>query len=194
MRETDPLDKLAKIVPKGGVTRHGYPSQSLRSLPPDSHQISGGTSETHLELYVGLNLEKHQILGPDLIQETTEKFIAESSKGLPARRRDRQRRVVRFGKRGKLNPRYVGPFKVIERVGEVLTSCELPEELSRVHNTAVKLNVEAKSNPNSPKFDEDSKGGLRHTPTWEREDQFKKKHPHLFTKTASSSSGCNREP
>ncbi|GKE63129.1 hypothetical protein Tco_1513496 [Tanacetum coccineum] len=40
--------------------------------------------------------------------------------------------VVRFGKRGKLNPRYVGPFKVIERVGEV---AELPEELNRVHNT-----------------------------------------------------------
>ncbi|GJX44502.1 hypothetical protein Tco_0261178 [Tanacetum coccineum] len=42
--------------------------------------------------------------------------------------------VVRFGKRGKLNPRYVGPFKVIERVGEVAYKLELPEELSRVHN------------------------------------------------------------
>ncbi|GJU19922.1 putative reverse transcriptase domain-containing protein [Tanacetum coccineum] len=36
--------------------------------------------------------------------------------------------VVHFGKRGKLNPRYVGPFKVLENV-------ELPEEMSRVHNT-----------------------------------------------------------
>ncbi|GKG19037.1 hypothetical protein Tco_0376136, partial [Tanacetum coccineum] len=43
--------------------------------------------------------------------------------------------VVRFGKRGKLNPRYVGPFKVIERVGEVAYKLELPKELSRVHNT-----------------------------------------------------------
>ncbi|GKC89106.1 hypothetical protein Tco_1149755, partial [Tanacetum coccineum] len=43
--------------------------------------------------------------------------------------------VVRFGKRGKLNPRYVGPFKLIERVGEVAYKLELPEELSRVHNT-----------------------------------------------------------
>ncbi|GJU99577.1 putative reverse transcriptase domain-containing protein [Tanacetum coccineum] len=43
--------------------------------------------------------------------------------------------VVRFGKRGKLNPRYVGHFKVLEKVGEVAYKLELPKELSRVHNT-----------------------------------------------------------
>ncbi|GJZ80343.1 hypothetical protein Tco_0645337 [Tanacetum coccineum] len=43
--------------------------------------------------------------------------------------------VVRFGKRGKLNPRYVGPFKVIERVRTVAYKLELPQQLSRVHNT-----------------------------------------------------------
>ncbi|GJY23024.1 putative reverse transcriptase domain-containing protein [Tanacetum coccineum] len=40
-----------------------------------------------------------------------------------------------WGKQGKLNPRYVGPFKVLEKVGEVAYKIELPEELSRVHNT-----------------------------------------------------------
>nr|GFD07410.1 putative reverse transcriptase domain-containing protein [Tanacetum cinerariifolium] len=43
--------------------------------------------------------------------------------------------VVCFGKRGKLNRRYVGPFKVLERVGDVAYNLDLPEELSRVHNT-----------------------------------------------------------
>nr|GEV79940.1 putative reverse transcriptase domain-containing protein [Tanacetum cinerariifolium] len=42
--------------------------------------------------------------------------------------------VVCFGKRGNLNPRYVGPFKVLERVGDVAYKLDLPEELSRVHN------------------------------------------------------------
>nr|GFB39420.1 putative reverse transcriptase domain-containing protein [Tanacetum cinerariifolium] len=43
--------------------------------------------------------------------------------------------VVRFGLRGKLNPRYVGPFKLLEKIEKVAYKLELPEELSRVHNT-----------------------------------------------------------
>nr|GEX84349.1 putative reverse transcriptase domain-containing protein [Tanacetum cinerariifolium] len=43
--------------------------------------------------------------------------------------------VVRFKKREKLNPRYVGPFKVLENIGKVAYELELPKELSRVHNT-----------------------------------------------------------
>ncbi|GJR73900.1 putative reverse transcriptase domain-containing protein [Tanacetum coccineum] len=43
--------------------------------------------------------------------------------------------VVRFGKRGKLNPRYVRPFKVLAKVGKVVYKLELPQELSRVHHT-----------------------------------------------------------
>ncbi|GJR57452.1 hypothetical protein Tco_1499614 [Tanacetum coccineum] len=43
--------------------------------------------------------------------------------------------VVRFGKWGKLNPRYVGPFKVLDKVGKVAYKPKLPQELSRVHHT-----------------------------------------------------------
>ncbi|GJU69546.1 putative reverse transcriptase domain-containing protein [Tanacetum coccineum] len=100
-----------------------------------------------------------QILSPELIQETIEKIIQIKQRMQAARDRQKSyadlkrkpmefqvgdkvmlkvlpwKGVVHFGKRGKLNPRYVGPFKVLEKVGEVAYKLELPEELSRVHNT-----------------------------------------------------------
>ncbi|GKF04056.1 hypothetical protein Tco_0034724 [Tanacetum coccineum] len=42
--------------------------------------------------------------------------------------------VVRFGKRGKLNPRYIRPFKVLSKVGTVAYGLKFPQQLSRVHN------------------------------------------------------------
>ena len=42
--------------------------------------------------------------------------------------------VMRFGKKGKLNPRFVGPFEVLERVGEVAYRVPLPPTLSRINN------------------------------------------------------------
>nr|GEW16635.1 putative reverse transcriptase domain-containing protein [Tanacetum cinerariifolium] len=43
--------------------------------------------------------------------------------------------VIRFGKRGKLNPRYIRQFKIVEWIGPVAYKLKLPEELSNVHNT-----------------------------------------------------------
>ena len=42
--------------------------------------------------------------------------------------------VVRFGKRGKLSPRYIGPYEIIERVGSLAYRLALPSEMSRIHN------------------------------------------------------------
>ncbi|GKC39335.1 hypothetical protein Tco_1051719, partial [Tanacetum coccineum] len=49
--------------------------------------------------------------------------------------------VIRFGKRGKLNPRYIEPFKIIAKVGIVAYRLELPEQLSQVHSTFYVFNL-----------------------------------------------------
>ncbi|GJS20801.1 hypothetical protein Tco_0449433 [Tanacetum coccineum] len=100
-----------------------------------------------------------QLTSPELVQETTERIIQIKQRIQTARDRQKSyadlkrkpmefqvgdkvmlkvspwKGVVRFGKRGKLNPRYVGPFKVLKKVGAIAYKLELPQELSRVHNT-----------------------------------------------------------
>ncbi|GJT36201.1 putative reverse transcriptase domain-containing protein [Tanacetum coccineum] len=102
--------------------------------------------------------------------------------------------VVCFGKRGKLNPRYVGPFKVIKRVRDVAYKLELPEELSKFVEEPIEItDREVKRLKRSRillvKVRWNSKRGPEFT--WEREDQFRKKYPHLFSKTRPSSSAAS---
>nr|GEV54390.1 putative reverse transcriptase domain-containing protein [Tanacetum cinerariifolium] len=49
--------------------------------------------------------------------------------------------VIRFGKHGKLSPWYIGPFEIIERIGSVAYTLELPEELRGIHNTFLVSNI-----------------------------------------------------
>ncbi|GKA44506.1 putative reverse transcriptase domain-containing protein [Tanacetum coccineum] len=61
--------------------------------------------------------------------------LKKSSRGQPRKIVQIMSRVIRFGKRGKLNPRYIGSFKIIAKVGTVAYHLELPKQLSRVHST-----------------------------------------------------------
>ncbi|GJT31428.1 putative reverse transcriptase domain-containing protein [Tanacetum coccineum] len=189
-----------------------------------------------------------QLTGPEIGQETTEKIIQTKQRIQAACDRQKSyadlkrkpvefqvedkvmlkvspwKGVVRFGKRGKLNPRYVGPFKGLKKVRVVAYKLELRQELSRVHNTfhvsnlkkcysddPLAVPLEGLHVDDKHHFVEEPieiidhevkqlrrsrvpiikvRWNSRRGPefTWEREDQFRKKYPHLFAKTAPSSS------
>ncbi|GJZ94838.1 zinc knuckle CX2CX4HX4C containing protein, partial [Tanacetum coccineum] len=94
--------------------------------------------------------------------------------------------VIRFGKREKLNPIYIEPFKVLEKVRAVAYQLELPQELSRVHYHEVKR-LKQRCIP-IIKVRWNSRRGPEFT--WEREDQFRKKYPHQNYDLKMSNNSC----
>nr|GEU35893.1 putative reverse transcriptase domain-containing protein [Tanacetum cinerariifolium] len=157
-----------------------------------------------------------QLTGLEIIQETTKKIVQIKQRLKAARDRQKSyadvrrkplkfqvgdkimlkvspwKGVVRFGKQGKLNPRYIGPFKKClsdEPLAILLDELHIDDKLCFVEEPVEIMDREIKrlSQSRIPiiKVRWNSKRGPEFT--WEREDQFKQKYPHLFTNRASSS-------
>ncbi|GKB92722.1 putative reverse transcriptase domain-containing protein [Tanacetum coccineum] len=99
--------------------------QSERTIQTLEDMHFGGSWDTHLPLVespvIWTEVGESQLTGP----KTTEKIIQVSPwKG-----------VVRFGKKEKLAPRYVGPFEIVECVRPIAYQLKLPKELSCIHDT-----------------------------------------------------------
>nr|GEV42507.1 hypothetical protein [Tanacetum cinerariifolium] len=74
------------------------------------------------------------IEGPEMIEVTNEKVAVAKEKLKEARTLSPARGVRRFGIKGKLSPRFIGPLESLDRVGEVSYRLALPPQLSHVHN------------------------------------------------------------
>nr|GEV28013.1 putative reverse transcriptase domain-containing protein [Tanacetum cinerariifolium] len=86
--------------------------------------------------------------------------------------------AIRFGKREKLNPRYIGPFKILAKVGTVAFQLKLLEKLKPVEIMDREVKRLKQSRILIVKVRWNSRRGPEFT--WEREDQMQKKYPHLF--------------
>ncbi|GJR64210.1 putative reverse transcriptase domain-containing protein [Tanacetum coccineum] len=151
-----------------------------------------------------------QLMGPEMIRETTEMIVQIKNRLLAARSRQKSyadvrrkplefevgdkvmlkvspwKGVVRFGKRGKLSPRYIGPFKILSRVDKELIipldEVRIDEKLHFIEEPIEIMDREVKQLKQSRipivKVRWNSSRGPEYT--WEWEDQMWKKYPHLF--------------
>ncbi|GJX27385.1 putative reverse transcriptase domain-containing protein [Tanacetum coccineum] len=85
----------------------------------------GGSWDVHLLL---AEVGEGQLIGPELVQEMTEKISQ-------IKERLKTATYGTFGKKGKLAPRFVGPFEITERIGPIAYRLRLLEELNGVHDT-----------------------------------------------------------
>ncbi|GKB50149.1 putative reverse transcriptase domain-containing protein [Tanacetum coccineum] len=77
-------------------------------------------------------IREGSLIGPELVHEMTDKVVVIKEK---LKAVSPWKGVVRFGKKGKLASRYVGPFEILERISPVAYRLRLSEELSGVHDT-----------------------------------------------------------
>ncbi|GJZ65676.1 putative reverse transcriptase domain-containing protein [Tanacetum coccineum] len=122
MKETDSMEKLMRQYLKEVVLRHRVPVLII------SYRDSRFTSHFWQSLQKALGIQKSYAdkRRKPLEFQVDDKVMLKVSpwKG-----------VIHFGKRGKLNPQYIGPFKILSKVGTIAYRLELPEQLSRVHST-----------------------------------------------------------
>ncbi|GJX63406.1 putative reverse transcriptase domain-containing protein [Tanacetum coccineum] len=156
-KETDSMEKLTRHYLKEVVSRHGVPVLiiSNRDIAP-FEALYGRKCRSPI---CWAEVRDAQLTRPEIVHETLEKIIQIKKRIQAAQDRqksyaDRRRKpfefevgdkvmlkvspwkgVIRFGKRGKLNPRYIGPFKILAKVGTLAYRLELPKKLSQVHST-----------------------------------------------------------
>ncbi|GJV75622.1 putative reverse transcriptase domain-containing protein [Tanacetum coccineum] len=222
MRETDPMDKLARMYLKEVVTRHGIPlsiicdrdprftSNFWRSLQnalgtsldmsTTYHPQIDGQSERTIQTLedmlraCAIDFGKGWVNHLPLVEFSYNNSYHASIKATPFEALyDRKcRSPVCWAKVGEVQ--LTGSDIVLEKDGEVAYKLELPDELSRVHNMFHEpveiMDREVKRLKRSRIPIIKVRWNFRRGPefTWEREDQFRKKYPHLFTKTTPSSS------
>ncbi|XP_071740002.1 uncharacterized protein [Rutidosis leptorrhynchoides] len=141
MKETDKLKKLARLFLEEIVSRHGVPVSIISDR--DSRftsrfwQSLQDALGTRMDMSTAYHPQTDVIIQASMLHHLRH-FMEES---VDLQTVSPWKGVIRFSKRGKLNPRYVGPFEISKRIGPVAYRLDLPPQLSEVHNTFNMLNL-----------------------------------------------------
>nr|GEX87714.1 putative reverse transcriptase domain-containing protein [Tanacetum cinerariifolium] len=126
-KENDHMEKLMKLYMKEVVTRHGVHVSIISDRDGRFTSLFWQALHKALETRLDMSTAYHP--------ETNRKPMDFQVGDKVMLKLSPWKGVVRFGKRRKLNPRYIRPFKVLSKVGDVAYRLELRQQLSRVHNT-----------------------------------------------------------
>ncbi|GJY04639.1 putative reverse transcriptase domain-containing protein [Tanacetum coccineum] len=163
-KTTDSMETLTRLYIKEIVSRHGVPISIISDHDSHFtfrfwQSMQNALGQKCRSPVCWAEVGDVQLTGPEIIHETTEKIVQIQQRLQVVRDRQRsyanvrrnplefqvrdrvmlkvspRKGVIRFKKRGKLNPRYIEAFKILKRVGPEAYTLEIPEELSNVHST-----------------------------------------------------------
>nr|GEY54805.1 hypothetical protein [Tanacetum cinerariifolium] len=135
-KKTDSIEKLTELYMKEIVSRHGVPM----SVISDRDSLFTSSWDKHLPLVeFSYNNSYHASIKADpfesLYGRKCRSLVCWSEVEESQLIGPELKGVIHFGKRGKLSPRFIRPFKVIERIGPVAYKFELPDKLRGIHDT-----------------------------------------------------------
>ncbi|GKB87099.1 putative reverse transcriptase domain-containing protein, partial [Tanacetum coccineum] len=138
IREDFNMEKLARLCIDELVKALGTRVDLSTSYHPQINRQSERTIQTLEDMLraspvLWAEIGEGSLIGPELVLQTTDKVFEVGDRVLS--KVSPWKDVVRFRKKGKLAPRYVGPFEILEKIGLVAYRLRLPEELSSVHGT-----------------------------------------------------------
>nr|GEY41182.1 hypothetical protein [Tanacetum cinerariifolium] len=210
-KKTDSIEKLAELYLKEIVCRHGVPV----SVISDRDSLFTSSWDKHLPL---VEFSYNNSYHASIKTAPFEALYGRKCRG-----------VIRFGKHGKLSPRFIRPFKVIERIRPVAYKLELPDKLREIHDTFhvsnlkryfvnedVVIPLDEVQLDDKLHFVEEPveimdrevkwlkqsripivnvRWNSRRGPkfTWEREDFFRSKYPHLFARRCVTRQGKRQD-